>query len=136
MIVSLRAPRSTVELAPISTSSWMMTRPICGTLRCPRRAHGEAEAVLADAHARMDDHPVADEGVGDGRQRADVAVAADGDAIADDRAGGDARAAADAGLGADDGAGLDDDALLQLGGRVDAIAGRPPGAPCEWCESG
>ena len=73
-------------------------------LQVPAGAHGEAEAVLADAHARMDDDPVADEGMGDGRQRPDVAVAADGDTVADHGAGGDARAAADAGLGADDGA--------------------------------
>ena len=73
-------------------------------LEVPAGAHGEAEAVLADAHARMDDDPVADEGMGDGRQGADVAVAADGDAVADHGAGGDARAAPDAGLGGDDGA--------------------------------
>ena len=60
-------------------------------------AHGEAEAVLADAHARMDDDAVADQGVGDASPGPDVAVAADGDAIADDGVGGDARAAADAG---------------------------------------
>ena len=59
-------------------------------------AHGEAETVLADPHARMDDDPVADQGVGDCCQRADVAVAADGDAVADHGAGGDACAASDA----------------------------------------
>ena len=42
-------------------------------------AHGEAEAVLADPHAGMDDDPVADERVGDGRERPDVAIAADRD---------------------------------------------------------
>ena len=35
--VSRLAPRSMVVLAPISTSSWMMTRPICGTFSVPRR---------------------------------------------------------------------------------------------------
>ena len=59
--VSASAPRSMVVLAPISTSSPMMTRPICGTFRWPFGAHGEAEAVLADAHAGVDDDAVADE---------------------------------------------------------------------------
>ena len=35
IVVSMRKPRSTVELAPISTSLPMITRPICGTLRWP-----------------------------------------------------------------------------------------------------
>src|SRR5262249_5759277 len=46
-------------------------------LEVAARAHGEAESVLSDAHSRVNDHAVADERVGDGRERADVAVAAD-----------------------------------------------------------
>ena len=64
-----RRGRSCV-LAPISTSSWMMTRPTCGTLRWPARAHQIAEAVLADAAAGMDDDAVADQ-----RMRRSVALA-------------------------------------------------------------
>jgi len=36
MIVSDKAPRSMMELAPISTTSPMITYPIWGTLECPR----------------------------------------------------------------------------------------------------
>ena len=60
--VSRLAPRSMVMPAPISTSSWMITRPICGTLRWPRAPEREAEAVLADTSARMNDDPIADQG--------------------------------------------------------------------------
>ena len=35
-------------------------------LQMALRTHGEAEPVLPDAHARMEDDPVADEGVGHG----------------------------------------------------------------------
>ena len=59
------------------------------------RAHGEAEPVLADPHARVHDDPVADQGMRQRRERADVAVAADGDPVADHRARRDARAAPD-----------------------------------------
>ena len=82
-------------------------------------AHGEAEAVLADRHARMDDHIIADQGVGDHSTRADEAVPPDGAAITDDGAGGDARARAYLGLGADDRARLDGDTRFQAGAGVD-----------------
>ena len=52
-------------------------------------AHGEAEPVLADPHAGMQDDPVADQRVHDGGAGADVAAAADGHPVADDGAGGD-----------------------------------------------
>ena len=42
----------------------MMTRPICGILRWPLLAHDEAEAVLADLAAGMNDDAVADQGIG------------------------------------------------------------------------
>ena len=41
-------------------------------LQVALRAHGEAEAVLADAHAGMEDDAVADEGVRDGRRSAPI----------------------------------------------------------------
>ena len=66
MTVSSSAPRSTVVLAPISTSSSITTRPSCGTVWKPSGGDGEAEAVLADADAGIDVDPVADQRV---RQR-------------------------------------------------------------------
>ena len=58
-------------------------------LQVPLRPHGEAEAVLADAHARMEDDPVADEGVGNGHVGGDRAVPSDLHLRADDRMGAD-----------------------------------------------
>ena len=89
------APRSTVVLAPISTSSWMTTRPICGIALRPLGAGDKAEAVLADPGAAMDDDPIADQRVLDAGTRADIAVAADLAGLADDRVGRDDGAAAD-----------------------------------------
>ena len=43
MTVSRVAPRSIVALAPISTSSWMMTRLFCGTLPIPSKSPRCAE---------------------------------------------------------------------------------------------
>ncbi len=63
MIVSLRAPRSTQLLAPISTSSWMITRPDLRHLQVALGAHGEAEAVLADLTPGVQNDTVADQGV-------------------------------------------------------------------------
>ena len=48
-------------------------------------AHGKAEPVLADGHAGVDRDAVADQGMGDGGIRPDIAVAADMDPIADRR---------------------------------------------------
>ena len=87
--VSRIAPRSIVVLAPISTSSWMMTRPTCGTLPWPPAARQIAEAVLPDARAGMDDDAVADQRVDDGRARADGAIAADPHVRADHGVGAD-----------------------------------------------
>ena len=55
----------------------------------PPAAHGEAEPVLADARACVQDHPVADERVRNGRQRAHVAVAPNRDPVAYHGAGGE-----------------------------------------------
>ena len=57
---------------------------------------------------------------------ADVAAAADGDAVADHGAGRDPRAAPDLRLAADDGAGLDDHVLLEPGGRMHRRLAVPP----------
>ena len=85
----------------------------------PFAAHGEAEAVLADRHARMNDDIVADQSVSDNRAWTDEAVSPDGAAIADHGASGDARARTDPRFRADDCARLDSDAVLQPGARVD-----------------
>ena len=129
--VSRLAPRSIVVLAPISTSSWMMTRPICATFRWPVGPMREAEAVLADADARMDDDAVADQRVLDDGVGADEAVAPDRHRLADDGAGRDDRAAADLGARADDRAGLDAHAILEprVGMHGAARAPTPPKKP-------
>src|SRR5262245_30455531 len=66
-----------------------------GHLQVASSAHGEAEPVLADPHARVQDDPVADQGMHDRRAGADIAAAADGDAVADHGTGGHPGAAAD-----------------------------------------
>src|SRR6516162_1821897 len=53
-----------------------------------------AEAVLPDADTRMDDDPVADQGMHDRGAWTDCAVAADADARSNDRASADHRASA------------------------------------------
>src|SRR5690606_17674052 len=83
------------------------------------RAHGEAEAILADPYAGVQNDPVANESMGDGGSRADVAVTADGAAIADDSPGGYDGAAPDLRLRTDDGSWLDRNSLFELGGRID-----------------
>ena len=70
--VSRMLPRSIVVLAPISTSSWMMTRPTCGIFCVALRAGNIAVAVLADPHAGMDDDAVADQRMGDRGAGADA----------------------------------------------------------------
>ena len=62
---------------------------------------------------------VADQRVGDCRERPDVAIAADRDARADDGTGRDPGSGADLGLASDDGARLDQNAVLETGRRVD-----------------
>ncbi len=66
------------------------------------RAHGEAEAVLADAGARMDDDAVAEQRVAEGRAGADRAIPADPDVGPDrPRSAPITRARADLGTGTD-----------------------------------
>ena len=93
-------------------------------LQMPLRSHGEAEAVLADAHAGMEDDPVADEGVGNGHVGGDRAVPADLHLGADHGMGADQGAGADLRMRADDGAGIDPDPVLQPGRRMDEGARR------------
>ena len=95
-----------------------MTRPIWGTLRCPAAAEREAEAVLPDMRAGMNDHPVADQRRHDRGRCADRAVAADANLGADDRVGADDRAGADLRAPADHRPGVDDHARLEPRGRV------------------
>ena len=96
-------------------------------LEVPARPEREAEAVLADVDAGMDDDAVADERAGDRRLGADDAVAADADAGADDRIGADQRAGADLRARADHRAGIDDDARLEPRRRMDEGGGRNAG---------
>src|SRR5262249_46850553 len=64
-------------------------------LEMSRRSHHEAETVLADADAGMDDHAVADERVHERGAGADRRVAADPNARADHGVGAEHRARAD-----------------------------------------
>src|SRR5262249_20639423 len=89
-----------------------------GHFEVPPGPHGKAEAVLADAHARMQQHAVADQRVRDAGAGADVAVAADGAAIAHHGAGRHHRAAPDLRLAADNRAWLDAHVLLDDGARM------------------
>ena len=111
--VSPAEPRSTVLLAPISTSSCSSTRPSCGTVRNPRTGDRKAEAFLSDPRAGIDIDPVAENRMTDAGMRADPAVAAEHDAAADHRGRTDAAA------GADFGTGLDDTKRTDIGRRID-----------------
>src|ERR1043165_3512405 len=83
-----------------------------GHLQVPFPAHHEAEAVLSDAAARMNDDAIADQTMGDRRIGADGAIAADPHLRADHRIGADNRAAADFGLCSDHSAGLNGGAVF------------------------
>ena len=93
--VSPLPPRSIVVLAPISTLSWMMTRPSCGTLTWPLGARLVAKAVLPDVAAGVHDDAVADQRMHDRGARPDRAVAADLHVRPDHRVGADHGARAD-----------------------------------------
>ena len=96
-------------------------------LEMPARPEREAEAVLADMDAGMDDDAVADQRADDRRLGADDGVAADAHAGADDRVGADQRAGADLRAGPDHRAGIDDDARLESRRRMDEGGGRNAG---------
>src|SRR5215203_6634367 len=83
------------------------------------RPHHVAEAILADAHAGVEDDAVAEHRVADGDLRGDGAVAADADTRPDDAVGADARPRPDLGPGPDDRARIDDDPLSEPRRRMD-----------------
>src|SRR5262245_30873676 len=75
-----------------------------GDLEMTLRPHGKAKAVLADAHARVQDHAVADDGVRQADPRSDVAALAHHDAVADEGTRGHRGIGTDGRLAADHGA--------------------------------
>src|SRR5579872_677638 len=95
--------------------------------RVAARPHGEAESVLADMDAGMDDDAVADQGAENRRAGADGAVAPDPDVRANDGVGADHRSGADFRAGPDHRAGIDHDSGFKLRGRVDGSAWRDAG---------
>src|SRR5687768_16732876 len=88
-------------------------------LRVAARPHRKPETILADADPGMDDHPVADQRVLDGRLRADVAIPPNGDGLGDDRAGRNDGASADLGPRPHHRAGFDPNVVLEDRFRVD-----------------
>ena len=116
--VSSIAPRSTVVLAPISTSSSITTRPSCGTDMEAVRRDREPETLLADAGAGVDVDPIADQRMRQRSMRADPDIAADLNAVADHRHG---THRARAGRSID--AVPDDRQRPDFGGRVDPRRG-------------
>ena len=94
-------------------------------LQVPLRPHGEAEAVLPDAHAGMEDDAVADEARGRRSRSAPIEqsrpIFTCGPIT---RMGADEGAGADFGRRSDDGAGIDRDAVLQPRRGMDEGAGR------------
>ena len=87
------------------------------------RARHVAEAVLADAGARVQDHAVAELRMDDRAARPDRAIAADTDIRADHRVGADEGAGADLDARADHGAGVDRHAGAELCRRMHVRAG-------------
>ena len=67
--VSSQAPRSIQVLAPIATSSWMITRPSWGTSISPCGPTATPKPGLADHGAGADRHAVADQGEADRPRR-------------------------------------------------------------------
>ena len=84
-----------------------------------RPEEDEAIAVLADAHAGMDQHVIADQGRLDRAMRADITVPADLDPGTDHRRRPDHRARADFDVRADHGQGIDNDAIFEMRRRID-----------------
>src|SRR5206468_166149 len=83
-------------------------------LMAVRPEEDEAIAVLADAHAGMDQHVIADQGRLDRAMRADIAVPADLDPDTDHRRRPDHRAGADFDVRADHGQRIDNDAIFEM----------------------
>src|SRR5450631_4876053 len=92
-------------------------------LEVPFASHHEAEAILTDLTARMNDDPVADQRVGDDRPGPDRTIAPDAHLGSDHRRRPDDAAAADFGPRPDHRPGLDRDVIFQPRGRVHMGAG-------------
>ena len=101
-----------------------MTRPICGIFEIAFAVHHEAEAILADPAAGMNDDPIADQGIADRRARADRAVAPDAHLGADHAVCAYHGTGADLGAWPDDRAGLQHDAVFQARGWMHVGARR------------
>src|SRR5262245_13019838 len=96
-------------------------------LEMPIAAHHVSKAVLTDLAARMNDDPVADQGIGHDRTRADRAVAPDPDSGANHGVGCYHAAAADFGAGTNHRARLDSHAVFGQGTFVDMSLGEIAG---------
>ena len=88
------------------------------------RTHHIAEAVLPDVAARVNDHPVADEGMDKRGAGPDEAITPDAHGRSDHRIGRNYRAGADLGIGTDDRARVDRHAGLAARRRMHAGARR------------
>src|SRR5262249_7142823 len=85
-------------------------------------SHGEAEAILADAYAGMDDHIVAHNRVHERRAGADVAGLTEDHAVAHHGIRSDCRPVSDGGFAPYHGTRLDDDALTKARHRMHELA--------------
>src|SRR5215470_8374263 len=93
-----------------------------------RGAHSEAEPVLADTNASVDDYAVPNEGVCDRCARPNVTVSADHAAVADNGPGRYPSSAPDRGLRPHHGARLNLHAVLQMSRGIDRfVAARARG---------
>src|SRR6185437_1816826 len=86
-------------------------------------SHHKSETVLTNLTARVNDDPVADQGIADRRICADRTIASDPHAGADDRICADERATADFSSGSDDRARFDRHVLFHPRSCVDVRAG-------------
>ena len=76
-------------------------------------AHDKAEAILADLAARMNDDPIPEQGIAEGRSRADRTLASYSYVSADNRICSDDRAAPNFGARSNNGSRFDRDAVFQ-----------------------
>src|SRR6516225_8332471 len=103
---------------------------------CP---HQKTEPVLADATARMDNHPVPDQRMRDRRPGPDVAVASDANARPHNHVGRDPCSGSDLGVGSNDSAGINGHSRLEACGGVQmrlrryrVCAEQRRGPQCVW----
>ena len=83
------------------------------------RPHREAEPILPDAHAGVEDDPVTEHYVRQAHMGGDRAVPTDAHTLSNHAAGADPRARSDLRLRPDDGAGIDADAIPEPRRRMD-----------------